>query len=115
MHAGSRKNRDEPIRIAGVATGQQRQEERILRAVFWHSLSLAALVGVLVMLQAYVFPSIVPWGTSPSPLVQPDCISTFPAGNPFVQDSGCNKSLNRRDSLTKPEIVQYMLAVGART
>jgi lactate permease len=28
----------------------------ILRYVFWHSISLAALIGVLVMLQAYVYP-----------------------------------------------------------
>ena len=27
----------------------------ILRAVFWHSLALATLMGLLVMLQAYVF------------------------------------------------------------
>ncbi len=32
----------------------------ILRRVFWHSLALASLVGVWVLLQAYVFPQIVP-------------------------------------------------------
>jgi len=32
----------------------------ILRYVFWHSLMLAVLVGVLVLLQAYVFPGVVP-------------------------------------------------------
>jgi lactate permease len=32
----------------------------ILRAVFWHSLALAALVGVLVFLQARVFPWMIP-------------------------------------------------------
>ncbi|HEY0944334.1 MAG TPA: L-lactate permease [Opitutaceae bacterium] len=48
------------IVVAGVATGQHGQEGQILRAVFWHSLSLAALVGVLVFLQAYVFPGVVP-------------------------------------------------------
>jgi lactate permease len=31
-----------------------------LRAVFWHSLALALLVGVLVMLQAYAFPWMIP-------------------------------------------------------
>lgn len=31
----------------------------ILRFVFWHSISLACLVGVLVMLQAYVFTGMV--------------------------------------------------------
>ncbi|OFX24587.1 MAG: lactate permease [Anaeromyxobacter sp. RBG_16_69_14] len=41
------------IVVAGVATGQQGQEGQILRYVFWHSLVLAALVGVLVLAQAY--------------------------------------------------------------
>jgi lactate permease len=48
------------IVVAGVATGQQGEEGAILRMVFWHSLALACLVGVLVLLQAYVFPWIVP-------------------------------------------------------
>jgi lactate permease len=48
------------IVVAGVATGQQGNEGEILRYVFFHSVVLAALVGVLVMLQAYVFPAIVP-------------------------------------------------------
>jgi lactate permease len=48
------------IVVAGVATGQQGNEGEILRYVFFHSLVLAALVGVLVMLQAYVFPGIIP-------------------------------------------------------
>jgi lactate permease len=48
------------IVVASVATGQQGQEGQILRSVFWHSLTLAALVGVLVLLQAYVFPGVVP-------------------------------------------------------
>ena len=48
------------IVVAGVATGQQGQEGRILRSVFWHSLALALLVGGLVMLQARCFPSVVP-------------------------------------------------------
>ena len=48
------------IVVAGVATGQEGHEGDILRYVFWHSLALAALVGVLVMLQAYVFPGIIP-------------------------------------------------------
>ena len=41
------------IVVAGVATGQQGREGQILRYVFWHSLVLAALVGVLVFAQAY--------------------------------------------------------------
>jgi lactate permease len=48
------------IVVAGVATGQQGGEGEILRYVFFHSLALAMLVGVLVMLQAYVVPGIVP-------------------------------------------------------
>jgi lactate permease len=48
------------IVVASVATGQQGEEGAILRQVFWHSLALAGLVGVLVLLQAYVFPGIVP-------------------------------------------------------
>ena len=48
------------IVVAGVATGQQGREGSILRTVFWHSLALAILVGLLVLLQAYVFPSVVP-------------------------------------------------------
>ena len=48
------------IVVAGVATGQHGEEGKILRAVFWHSLALAALVGVLVGVQAYCFPGVVP-------------------------------------------------------
>jgi lactate permease len=48
------------IVVAGVATGQQGQEGRILRSVFWHSLALVTLVGLLVLLQAYCFPGMVP-------------------------------------------------------
>lgn len=48
------------IVVASVATGQQGEEGTILRSVFWHSLILASLVGVLVLLQAYVFPGVVP-------------------------------------------------------
>ena len=48
------------IVVAGVATGQQGEEGTILRYVFFHSLVLAAMVGILVMLQAYVFPGMIP-------------------------------------------------------
>jgi lactate permease len=48
------------IVVASVATGQDGAEGDILRYVFFHSLALAALVGVLVVLQAYVFPGVVP-------------------------------------------------------
>jgi lactate permease len=48
------------IVVAGVATGQQGNEGEILRYVFWHSIALASLVGLLVFLQVYVFPWIIP-------------------------------------------------------
>jgi len=48
------------IVVATVATGQQGEEGTILRYVFFHSLALAVLVGVLVYLQAYVFPGMIP-------------------------------------------------------
>jgi lactate permease len=48
------------IVVAGVATGQQGNEGEILRFVFWHSIALASLVGVLVLLQAYVLQWMVP-------------------------------------------------------
>jgi lactate permease len=43
------------ICVASTATGWTGHEWRILRFVFFHSLALASLVGVLVMLQQYVF------------------------------------------------------------
>jgi len=43
-----------------VATGQVGQEGSILRYVFFDSIALAALVGLLVCLQAYVLPGMVP-------------------------------------------------------
>ena len=47
------------IVVASTATGWFNHEGDILRYVFFHSLVLAALVGVLVLLQAYVFTSMV--------------------------------------------------------
>lgn len=44
------------IVVAATATGWYGQEGTILRFVFWHSIVLACLVGLLVMLQAYVPP-----------------------------------------------------------
>jgi|LNFM01.1.fsa_nt_gb lactate permease len=44
------------IVVAGVATGYTGKEGVILRYVFWHSIALASLVGLFVMLQAYVWP-----------------------------------------------------------
>ena len=48
------------IVVATASTGQVGQEGRILRFVFWHSVALAAIMGIIVMLQAYVFPWMIP-------------------------------------------------------
>jgi lactate permease len=48
------------IVVAAVATGQHNQEGPILRFVFWHSLVLAVLMGLLVMLQAYILQGMIP-------------------------------------------------------
>jgi lactate permease len=48
------------IVVASVATGQHGSEGSILRYVFFHSLALAVLVGLLVLSQAYIFPGVVP-------------------------------------------------------
>jgi lactate permease len=44
------------IVVASTATNWFGHEGTILRFVFWHSIALACMVGVLVMLQAYVAP-----------------------------------------------------------
>jgi lactate permease len=44
------------IVVASTATEWYGHEGSILRYVFWHSIVLASLVGVLVFLQAYVYP-----------------------------------------------------------
>jgi lactate permease len=48
------------IVVATASTGQSGQEGRILRFVFWHSVALVVIMGVIVMLQAYVFTWMVP-------------------------------------------------------
>jgi lactate permease len=48
------------IVVAGVATNQEGGEGEILRYVFFHSLALAVLVGILVLLQANVLRWMVP-------------------------------------------------------
>jgi lactate permease len=48
------------IVVAGAATGQPGQEGALLRAVFWHSLALAVIMGLIVLAQAYVFPWMIP-------------------------------------------------------
>lgn len=49
--------------VASVATGQEGEEGTILRFVFWHSVVLAALVGIVVFLYAKVLP--VDWMPAP--------------------------------------------------
>jgi lactate permease len=48
------------IVVATASTGQSGQEGKILRFVFWHSVALAVIMGLIVVLQAYVFPWMVP-------------------------------------------------------
>jgi lactate permease len=48
------------IVVSTAATNQHGQEGRILRFVFWHSVALAVIMGIIVMLQAYVFPWMIP-------------------------------------------------------
>jgi lactate permease len=48
------------IVVAAAATNQIGSEGRILRFVFWHSVALASLMGLLVLAQAYVLKWMVP-------------------------------------------------------
>jgi lactate permease len=51
------------IVVASVATGGYADSPdagTVLRSVFWHSVGLALLVGVLVFLQAYVWTGMIP-------------------------------------------------------
>jgi lactate permease len=50
------------ICIATAATDQVGNEGMIFRFVFWHSVGLAAIVGIIVMMYAYVFPHFIPHG-----------------------------------------------------
>jgi lactate permease len=50
------------ICVATAATNQVGNEGLIFRKVFWHSVALAALVGAIVMMYAYVFPQFIPQG-----------------------------------------------------
>jgi lactate permease len=50
------------IVVATAATNQVGNEGKILRAVMWHSIVLAAIVGLIVMIFAYVIPWAVPHG-----------------------------------------------------
>jgi len=48
------------IVVSSSATNQQGNEAAIFKAVFWHSIALASLVGAIVMLYAYVIPWAIP-------------------------------------------------------
>ena len=48
------------IVVAGAATQQVGNEAAIFRAVFQHSLVLASIVGLIVLLYAYLWPGVVP-------------------------------------------------------
>jgi lactate permease len=48
------------IVVSAAATGQSGQEGPILRFVFWHSLTLALLMGALVLAQAYWWRGMIP-------------------------------------------------------
>jgi len=48
------------IVVATAATHQHGEEGALLRSVFWHSLALAAIMGLIVMAQAYLVPWMVP-------------------------------------------------------
>ena len=50
------------ICIATAATNQVGNEGSIFRFVFWHSVALAAIVGLIVMVYAYVLPQYIPNG-----------------------------------------------------
>jgi lactate permease len=56
------------IVVAAAATGEQGNEGQLLRAVFWHSLALALLVGLIVWAFAHLVPGlvVVPAATLPS-------------------------------------------------
>jgi lactate permease len=50
------------ICVATAATNTVGTEGSIFRKVFWHSVGLASIVGIIVMLYAYVFKNVVPHG-----------------------------------------------------
>jgi lactate permease len=50
------------IVVSAAATQQSGQEGPILRFVFWHSLILAVLMGLLVLAQAYWWSWMIPTG-----------------------------------------------------
>jgi lactate permease len=69
------------IVVASVATNQQGEEGTILRYVFFHSLALAAMVGVVIFLYARVLPANWMPQVPPAPAVvtAPAAIGSAPA------------------------------------
>lgn len=49
------------IAIGVTTVGLIGQEGKVLHSTFWHSVLLAALIGMLACLQAYVVPGMLPW------------------------------------------------------
>jgi lactate permease len=47
------------IVVAAAATGEGGREGELLRAVFWHSIALASIVGAIVWIYAHVIPAVV--------------------------------------------------------
>lgn len=72
------------IVVAGVATGRHGEEGRILRYVFFHSIALACLVGLLVLAQARVLTVMVPAGASE---VGASEVRASESGRPAVAES----------------------------
>jgi lactate permease len=52
------------IVVASAATHQEGKEAAIFKAVIWHSIVLASLVGLIVMFYAYVAPQLIPGWSS---------------------------------------------------
>ena len=67
------------IVVASTATKWYGHEGSILRFVFFHSIALACLVGILVMAQAYVYPFTA---------MVPDVVATVPAAQLTPEGSG---------------------------
>ncbi len=53
------------IVVAAAATGEGGREGELLRTVFWHSVSLALIVGVIVWVYAHLLPGVVVGGGGP--------------------------------------------------
>jgi lactate permease len=55
------------ICVATAATDQLGREADIFKAVIWHSIILAAIVGLITVVQAYVYPFVLMVPSPPSP------------------------------------------------